>query len=106
MRVLFLNVPLHGHINPTLDLVTELVSSGNEIVYYASPSFCDKIEATGAEFRNYAYDEFKLRREITNIFNTAREMLIAAEHILQACRHHLNRLLLLLHLLSRTSRIP
>lgn len=51
MRVLFLNVPLHGHINPTLDLVTELVSSGNEIVYYASPSFCDKIEATGAEFR-------------------------------------------------------
>jgi len=60
----------------------------------------------GGECRNYAYDEFKLRREITNIFNTAREMLIAAEHILQACRHHLNRLLLLLHLLSRTSRIP
>ena len=33
--------------------------------------------------RSYAYEEFKLKREITNIFNTAREMLDAAEHILQ-----------------------
>ena len=33
--------------------------------------------------RSYAYEEFKLKREITNIFNTAREMLDAADHILQ-----------------------
>lgn len=32
--------------------------------------------------RSYAYDEFKLKREVTNIFNTAKEMLDAAEHIL------------------------
>jgi UDP:flavonoid glycosyltransferase YjiC (YdhE family) len=49
--VLFLNVPLHGHINPTLDLASELVARGNDVVYYASASFREKIEATGAEFR-------------------------------------------------------
>jgi UDP:flavonoid glycosyltransferase YjiC (YdhE family) len=49
--VLFLNVPLHGHINPTLDLASELVLRGNEVVYYASASFREKVEATGAEFR-------------------------------------------------------
>lgn len=49
--MLFLNVPLHGHINPTLDLASELVLRGNEVVYYASSSFREKIEATGAEFR-------------------------------------------------------
>jgi hypothetical protein len=49
--VLFLNVPLHGHINPTLDLASELVTRGNDVVYYASASFREKIEATGAEFR-------------------------------------------------------
>jgi len=51
MRVLFLNVPLHGHINPTLDLASKLVERGNVVVYYGSASFGEKIEATGAEFR-------------------------------------------------------
>jgi hypothetical protein len=41
---------------------------------------------SSSDARSYAYDEFKLKREITNIFNTAREMLNAAEHILQVQR--------------------
>ena len=32
LRILFFNVPLHGHMNPTLDLVAELVKQGHHVV--------------------------------------------------------------------------
>jgi hypothetical protein len=32
LRILFFNVPLHGHMNPTLDLVAELAKQGHEVV--------------------------------------------------------------------------
>jgi MGT family glycosyltransferase len=54
--VLFLGVPSHGHINPTLGLVSELVNQGEEIIYFASDEFKGKIEAAGASFRAYAED--------------------------------------------------
>eukprot|EP01124_Arcella_intermedia_P025189 TRINITY_DN4447_c0_g4_i1.p1 TRINITY_DN4447_c0_g4~~TRINITY_DN4447_c0_g4_i1.p1 ORF type:complete len:534 (+),score=136.35 TRINITY_DN4447_c0_g4_i1:83-1684(+) len=81
--IIFFNVPLHGHVNPTLDLVDELVKRGYNIVYYASDNFKDKIEGIGATFRGYedVYN-FTLIRDISNIFHTAREMLEAAEKIM------------------------
>lgn len=55
-KVLFLGVPSHGHINPTLGLISELVNQGEEVVYFAADEFKDKIVATGAEFRAYSAD--------------------------------------------------
>lgn len=49
-------MPSHGHVNPTLGLVNELVKQGEEIVYFASPAFREKIEAAGAEFKSYNED--------------------------------------------------
>ena len=32
-KALFLSLPLHGHVNPSLPLVRELVARGDEVVY-------------------------------------------------------------------------
>ena len=53
-RAWFFNIPFHGHINPTLPLVRELVSQGDNVTYFAGPRFEEKIRATGAEYREYA----------------------------------------------------
>ncbi|MDP4143632.1 MAG: glycosyltransferase [Bacillota bacterium] len=50
-KVLFLNLPAYGHVNPTLGLAAALVKMGEEVVYFCSEEFRDKIEKTGAEFR-------------------------------------------------------
>ena len=52
-KALFFSLPLHGHINPALPLVRELVSRGDEIVFYAAAPFAEKIEQTGAQYRPY-----------------------------------------------------
>lgn len=55
--VFFLGLPAHGHINPSLPLVAELVKQGERIIYYATPEFQARIAATGAEFRAYPWDD-------------------------------------------------
>jgi MGT family glycosyltransferase len=80
----FFNVPLHGHVNPGLDLVDSLVKTGHKVIYYTSEGFREKIQAIGADFRSYGAVEFTLTRDISNIFHTAREMLEAAEKIMAA----------------------
>jgi MGT family glycosyltransferase len=52
-KALFLSLPLHGHVNPTLPLVRELVDRGDEIVYYATDAFSAQIEQTRARYRAY-----------------------------------------------------
>lgn len=52
-KVLFLNIPSHGHINPTLGLVNGLVKQGEEIVYFSTEEFKEKVESTGALFMSY-----------------------------------------------------
>ncbi len=52
-RVLLFNIPAHGHTNPTLPLVKELVRRGERVAYYSSDSFRNVIEDAGAEFRSY-----------------------------------------------------
>ena len=51
--VVFFNLAAHGHINPTLPLVAELVRRGEQVSYYSLPPFRAAIEATGATFRDY-----------------------------------------------------
>jgi MGT family glycosyltransferase len=55
-KVIFFNVPAHGHTNPTLALVEELVNRGEEVIYYSFDEFKIKIEQTGAKYRNYNVD--------------------------------------------------
>ena len=48
--IVFFCIPAHGHTNPTLNVVRELVTRGNRVVYYSYDEFREKIEDSGAEF--------------------------------------------------------
>jgi MGT family glycosyltransferase len=52
-RIVYFNVPAHGHVNPTLPVVAELVRRGEQVVCYnyASEEFRGPLERTGAEVR-------------------------------------------------------
>ncbi len=64
-KIVFFCIPAHGHTNPTLGVVTELVRRGHEVHYYSYEPFREKIEAAGACFIPCdAYDaELNLRPE-------------------------------------------
>jgi MGT family glycosyltransferase len=46
--IAFLNIGMHGRVNPTLPVVAELVRRGHSVTYHTSPAFREEIEATGA----------------------------------------------------------
>jgi MGT family glycosyltransferase len=46
--IAFVDLPMHGHINPTLPVVAELVRRGHSVTYHTSTQFAKQIEATGA----------------------------------------------------------
>lgn len=49
-KIVFFCIPAHGHTNPTLGVVRELISRNNEVWYYSYESMRNKIEETGAHF--------------------------------------------------------
>lgn len=55
-KILFFGFPAHGHTNPSLGLVRELVRRGNRVIYYSFPEFRDRITKTGAEYRDSSGD--------------------------------------------------
>ncbi|WP_209439967.1 macrolide family glycosyltransferase [Paenibacillus sonchi] len=52
-NVLFLSVSAHGHVNPTVGLVHELIQRGETVTYFGFEKFRAKIEQTGAVFKTY-----------------------------------------------------
>lgn len=49
-KIVFFNIPAHGHTNPTLGVLMELVSRGHEVWYYSYNIMKEKIESAGATF--------------------------------------------------------
>ena len=49
-KIVFFCIPAHGHTNPTLGVVRELIERGHEVWYYSYNMLKEKIEATGAKF--------------------------------------------------------
>lgn len=49
-KIVFFCIPAHGHTNPTLGVVRELVNRGHQVWYYSFQQFREKIEAAGATF--------------------------------------------------------
>lgn len=50
MKIAWFCIPAHGHTNPTLGLVKEMVEAGHEVTYFSFEQFRSEIEDTGATF--------------------------------------------------------
>ncbi|NLC34181.1 MAG: glucosyltransferase [Erysipelothrix sp.] len=50
MKIVWFNLPAHGHTNPTLKVVEEMVDKGHEVYYFSFDQFKEKIEKTGANY--------------------------------------------------------
>lgn len=50
-KIVVFNVPAHGCVNPTLPVVHELVSRGEQVAYYLTGEFEPQIRHAGVEFR-------------------------------------------------------
>ncbi|WP_152393148.1 macrolide family glycosyltransferase [Paenibacillus guangzhouensis] len=57
-RVLFINGGSEGHINPTIGVVQELISRGEEVVYFCIEAYRERIEKTGAIVRTFDDQKF------------------------------------------------
>jgi len=61
--IVFFCIPAHGHTNPTLGVVLELVSRGHRVIYYSYEMLRHKIESTGAEF--VSCDDYDMERKLS-----------------------------------------
>ena len=62
-KIVFFCIPAHGHTNPTLGVVRELVARGHQVRYYSYNALQDKIEAAGAEF--VSCDDYDCQQRLT-----------------------------------------
>ena len=53
MHFAFVSIPAHGHVNPTLPLVAELVKRGHRVTYFTSADFGPRIRNAGAAFHAF-----------------------------------------------------
>ncbi|RKH74640.1 macrolide family glycosyltransferase [Corallococcus aberystwythensis] len=52
-HIAMVSIPAHGHVNPSLELIRELVSRGHRVTYANDAAFAEVISGTGAELRPY-----------------------------------------------------
>ncbi|MDO5539356.1 MAG: glycosyltransferase [Eubacteriales bacterium] len=62
-KIVFFCIPAHGHTNPTLGVVRELISRGHQVWYYSYNILREKIEATGAVF--ISCDDYDMEQKLT-----------------------------------------
>ena len=61
-KIVFFCIPAHGHTNPTLGVVRELVSRGHQVWYYSYNMMREKIEAAGAAF--VSCDDYDMEQKL------------------------------------------
>ncbi|MCY1035900.1 glycosyltransferase [Corallococcus sp. BB11-1] len=52
-HIAMVSIPAHGHVNPSLELIRELVSRGHRVTYANDASFAEVVSSTGAELVPY-----------------------------------------------------
>jgi len=62
-KIVFFCIPAHGHTNPTLGVVRELVARGHEVWYYSYNLMREKIEEAGAIF--VSCDDYDIEQKLT-----------------------------------------
>lgn len=62
-KIVFFCIPAHGHTNPTLGVVKELIARGHQVWYYSYNIMRDKIESAGATF--VSCDDYDTEQKLT-----------------------------------------
>ena len=62
-KIVFFCIPAHGHTNPTLNVVRELISRGHQVWYYSYHMMREKIESAGATF--VPCDEYDMEQRLS-----------------------------------------
>lgn len=62
-RIVFFCIPAHGHTNPTLGVVRELVHRGHQVWYYSYDVMREKIESAGAKY--ISCDDYDMEQKLT-----------------------------------------
>lgn len=53
-HIAMVSIPAPGHVNPSLEILRELVTRGHRVTYANDAAVKDVVESTGAEFKEYA----------------------------------------------------
>lgn len=48
-HIAMFSIAAHGHVNPSLEVIRELVARGHRVTYAIPPAFAEKVAGTGAE---------------------------------------------------------
>ncbi|MGW6491052.1 macrolide-inactivating glycosyltransferase [Streptomyces sp. NPDC055056] len=48
-HIAMFSIAAHGHVNPSIEVIRELVARGHRVTYAIPPAFADKVAETGAE---------------------------------------------------------
>jgi len=78
MKIAWFCIPAHGHTNPTLGLVKEMVSAGHEVYYFSFKDFKEKIEKAGAKYISCDDSEFEMENDV-NGEKVAKDIAFATE---------------------------
>ena len=70
MKILFINLPYHGHVVPTIGLVQELLNQGCKVTYLMQYGWEDKVAESGATFAGYE-DHKQLSEQMKNAYAAA-----------------------------------
>ena len=62
-KIAFFCIPAHGHTNPTLEVVKELIHQGQEEKYYSYECMKEKIISTGADY--ISCDRYDFKQKLT-----------------------------------------
>lgn len=62
-KIAFFCIPAHGHTNPTLEVVKELIRLGHEVRYYSYDMMKEKIETTGVAF--ISCDQYDCQQQLS-----------------------------------------
>ncbi len=74
MRILFVNLPYHGHVIPTIGLVQELIKAGHQVTYLMPHDWEGELSNSGADFLGYENNP-QLDKQIRNAFIKAEEVI-------------------------------
>lgn len=74
MKILFINLPYHGHVVPTIGLVQELIKRGCEVTYLMPFDWKNKLMESGAQFHGYQNHK-QLSEQIKNAYAEAEKIM-------------------------------